>query len=163
MNLVKPNPGAVRPKGVWVIVAAALLATLTACSGSVAPKAESNSPSADVDLTGQWRLASAHMQGRDFKTTSRADLGLVVSDAGNQAHAGCMVAALAPKVSGDSVRLAITSQGNMMSCPPTTKQGNWDQPYLDAVAAVVRGERSGATLTLTGPNVRLTYIEVKGE
>ena len=156
---MEPDGGTARPKLVRHLLIAALAAMATACSGSgdSAPTPSPGEP--DVDLHGQWMLVAADIQRREFHSPERADLTLVISEAGNQAHAGCTVAWLDPDVSGDSVTLTVTDRGSMRSCPPKTKQGDWDKPYLRAVAAVDHGERSGNTLTLTGPDVRLTYVE----
>lgn len=163
MNHWEPGRNTLRPNRARAWVAAAFLALVTACTGSGNADSDSHAPSADVDLDGLWRLSSAEMQGRDFTSPHSADLTLAVSDAASQAHAGCMVAEIDPQVSGDSIKLVIASTGNMLSCPPQTKQTAWDQTYLDAVAAVDHGERSGGELELTGPDIRLTYVKVEAD
>ena len=156
---VEPRFARSRLSAMRLPIVCLLLVAASACHGSAQPAA---SRQTDVDLSGQWRLVSGEFQAGSFDSSSEASLTLVVSglDAGNQAHAGCMVVDLNPRVSGSSVTLAEIDRGSMLSCPPNTPQTEFDEPYLEALTAVDRATRSGAGLTLTGPGVRLTYHKV---
>jgi hypothetical protein len=118
-----------------------------------------------VDLRGQWRLTSALLHGQAFDAPEGAHLTLVVSEAGDQAdgegqaHAGCTVVRLDPQINGSSVTLRELDRGSRRSCPSNYQDSHLDEPYLRAVTTIDRAMRSGEELTLTGPDVRLTFVK----
>ncbi|KAA1421589.1 hypothetical protein F0U44_04730 [Nocardioides humilatus] len=111
------------------------------------------------DLSGQWRLLEAEIDGEQYSPARNAGVELVVHARASQAFVGCELVGLRPRVDGDEVSLRPAAKsGFMLSCPPFFE----DSPvssglYFDALRSVERGERDGRTLVLTGRDIVLTF------
>lgn len=133
------------------VAAVIWLATASACSSGTTVES-------DVDLTGQWSLASGQIDGQPIPTPAGTHLMLTSSTGkGAQADAGCGVVNLRANVDGSSVAFAETSRGSALSCPGSYVQSDWDGRYLDALLSIDHAERDDGTLVLTGPGISLSY------
>lgn len=142
-------------KGWFASAAAAVIWLVTASACSSGTTEES-----DVDLTGQWSLASGQIDGQPIPTPAGTHLTLTSSTGkGAQAGAGCWVADLRATVDGSSVTFTETTRSSTFSCPPSYVQSDWDDRYLDALLSIDHAERDDGTLVLTGPGISLSYAD----
>lgn len=134
------------------VAAAIWLATASACSSGTTGKS-------DVDLTGQWSLASGQIDGQPIPTPVGTHLTLTSQTGkGTQADAGCWVVNLRATVDGSMVTFTQTTQSSTLpSCPPSYVQSDWDGRYLDALLRIDRAERDDGARVLTGPGISLSY------
>ena len=133
------------------VVAAIWLATASACSSGTAGES-------DVDLTGQWSLASGQIDGQPIPTPVGTHLTLTSSTGkGAQADAGCWVVNLRATVEGSTVTFTEATRSSTLSCPGSYLQSDWDGRYLDALLRIDHAKRDDDTLVLTGPGISLSY------
>lgn len=133
------------------VAAVIWLATASACSSGTTEES-------DVDLTGQWSLASGQIDGQPIPTPLGTHLTLTSSTGkGAQADAGCWVVNLRATVDGATVTFTETTRSSTLSCPGSYVQSDWDDRYLDALLSIDHAERDDGTLVLTGPGISLSY------
>lgn len=138
---------------------ALLLMTLTGCTDSATPP-PSSAPAEDVDLTGQWQLQDADIDGREFSIPEDVHVTFVARSRATQADVICeMLSLLPPRVDGSQVELSPKGRaGYMRSCLPFQEPSSLPaKDYFQALTSVDRAERTGSTLTLTGPEIVLKY------
>jgi heat shock protein HslJ len=130
----------------WIaLVATAVL--LAGCGEQV------GTATGDVDLDGSWHLVDA----RDAAGTyDLADRAVTLTVNGNQAGgtSACNQYGGRVEVAGDSVTISELG-GTEMACEPAAME--LEQRYLAALQSVERGERTGDSLTLSGPDLTLDF------
>jgi heat shock protein HslJ len=139
-----------------------LVAALSACAPGGAGGGTTGDPAAGggggggataggVDLEGSWQLVT----GRDAEGIYTVDgsVTLVVAGAGAEGRSACnLYSGVIEREGGDGVRFTGLG-GTEMGCEPALME--LEQRYLAALSVVERAARSGATLTLSGPDVAL--------
>lgn len=121
---------------------------LSACGEDVGRAADGG-----VDLTGSWHLVSGRDADGSFDLTGRSVTLVVEGDTASGTSA-CNHYSGDLEAEGDSVRVSGIG-GTEMACESAVM--DLERRYLDALGVVARAERSGDTLTLSGPGRRLDF------
>ncbi len=130
----------------WIaLVATAVL--LAGCGEQV------GTATGDVDLEGSWHLVDARDAAGAFDL---ADREVTLTAKGTEAGgtSACNLYGGRVDVAGDSVTISQLG-GTEMACEPAAME--LEQRYLAALQSVERGERTGDSLTLSGPDVTLDF------
>jgi heat shock protein HslJ len=140
-------------RGILLAAAATLLSAVAACGGA-------GTGAGGVDLDGSWRLVSGRDADGSLPDLAERQVTLVVDGEQAGGVSACNHYGGRVEVDGDTVSIGELGSTEMACEPPVM---DLEQRYLTALAAVERGERTGDTLTLSGPDVALEYAPVPAE
>jgi heat shock protein HslJ len=110
--------------------------------------------SSDLDLSGDWTLESGTLAGSEIPLVAGAPITLSIEGDLASGTSACNQYSTVTTLDGSTVTFGAIA-GTQMACDDEVMAS--ERAYLDALAAVDRGERDGDGLVLSGPGTELVF------